>query len=186
MLGRTHVVVGVAWGAWYAAALPGAPDAIRFAAAAVVAVAALYPDIDHHAGTITRSLGPLTGAVSWVVRRFVTHRGVLHRPITAVWAALAAVPVAVPGAALLGHVGWWWALAAALGLGWACHLAVDARTHSGIPYGRGGQHRLRLGRTLRTGSPAEHAYRARWVRIAGVSALAAWVLTMPAMPLGTA
>ncbi len=182
MMARTHFATGCTAGAAVGsvALAVGVPATHALVAAGVTAYAALLPDLDHPRATVTYSLGPVTIALSWLLRLFVDHRGATHRPEFAhLWALPLAAPLAlVPGefggfAALL-----WWV---AITVGWLTHLWGDARTLSGIPWsgpwrrgwwGRTNGGRLRLGRTFRTGSPYEE-WRLRRVYLP--VAVAAWV-----------
>jgi hypothetical protein len=203
MMGRTHVVTGACVGCWYAAVLP-APDIVRLGCAATVSIAATFPDIDHHKGMVTTAIWPITNILSWLVRGApfhlfgwegrlwpgVRHRGTLHRPRTAFYAAVVACALGGIAALLLSLTtpstlwSYWWAWGIAVGLGWAAHLAWDARTHSGLPVGRN-RHwrlgnpdaRLPIFRTIRTGSPDEVRVRLFWFRAFWVSAIAAVVVT---------
>ncbi|RJQ70581.1 metal-dependent hydrolase [Pseudonocardiaceae bacterium YIM PH 21723] len=68
MMGRTHALTG--WTAGLAAApLLGQTTLPRAVLLATVAAGfALLPDLDHRHSTASRFLGPITGAVSWVLR----------------------------------------------------------------------------------------------------------------------
>jgi hypothetical protein len=69
MMGRSHALTG--WCAGLAAApVLGQHDmAGTLVIASVTAGFALLPDLDHRSSTASRLLGPITGALSWVVRR---------------------------------------------------------------------------------------------------------------------
>jgi hypothetical protein len=202
-MGRTHVVTGACVGCWYAAILP-APDIVRVGCAGTVAVAATFPDIDHFKGMVSTSIPPFTNILSWMVRGApihlfgrswrplggVRHRGALHRPRTAFYAAVVACLIAGVAAFVLALTtpspiwSYWWAWGIAVGLGWLTHLVWDARTHSGIPVGRN-RHwrlgnpdaRLPICRTVRTGTKDEVRVRLFWFRAFWVSAIAAVVVT---------
>lgn len=68
MMGRSHALTGVAAGigATYVTVVP-VPAAI--VGTVFCAGAALVPDIDHHNSTITKTFGPITAVLSWVVRK---------------------------------------------------------------------------------------------------------------------
>lgn len=172
MMATSHATTGASVGAWLATAgtLVGVPAELAVLTVPVVAYAALLPDLDHPRATATRSLGPLTMAVSWVLRRFVEHRGATHDLRAA---PVAAVAVAAPTAFAPGLLGGWAALwwLVAVWAGWTAHIWADARTLSGTPWagrrmtGRfyrttGG--RLRIGRSFRTGS-AQEEWRLRMI-----------------------
>lgn len=174
MMARTHFLTGLTAGAGVTAAalVVGVDPTLALLAGPVTAYAALLPDLDHPRSTVTYSLGPVTIALSWLLRLFVEHRGATHRPeAIAPGAGLVALPLGfLPGvlggwAALL----WWVAIAA----GWATHLWGDARTLSGIPLADGG--RLRIGRVFRTGSAQEDYLASRRYRPA---AYLAWALVL--------
>jgi len=68
MMGRTHCLTGVAGGIGVAYLVPlSVPEVI--AVTALCAGAALVPDIDHKDATITKTFGPITAALSYVVRK---------------------------------------------------------------------------------------------------------------------
>jgi membrane-bound metal-dependent hydrolase YbcI (DUF457 family) len=179
MMGRSHATIGATVGAWLAAAgaTAGVPDGLAALAVPVAAYAALLPDLDHPRTTATRSLVPITMAVSFVLRRFVDHRGATHDPRSG---PVAAVALAAPAAWLPAPVGGWaalWWLLVILA-GWTSHIWADARTLSGTPWpGRRGRlrvagfelarttgGRLRIGRSFRTGSRAEE-WRLTWIYV---------------------
>jgi hypothetical protein len=193
MMGRTHIITGACVGCWYAAVLP-VPDLVRVICIGLVAIAATFPDIDHHNGMVTTAIWPFTNILSWIVRGApiwgrrlwpgVRHRGALHRPRTALYAGLVACALAGVAALVLTYTtpspvwSYWWAFGGAVGVGWLTHLAWDARTHSGLPVGSN-RHwrlgnpdaRLRIFRTIRTGSKDEVRVRKFWFAAAWVSAV---------------
>lgn len=69
MMGRTHALTG--WCAGLAAAPVFGADTIHQAVAfaTVTAGFALLPDLDHPGARASKLLGPVTGAVSWLLRR---------------------------------------------------------------------------------------------------------------------
>lgn len=69
MMGRTHALTG--WCAGLALAPAVGADTLHQAVvfAAVTAGFALLPDLDHPGARASRLFGPLTGALSWVLRR---------------------------------------------------------------------------------------------------------------------
>jgi inner membrane protein len=149
---RTHVLGGVC-SLWLLAPVLGGNDAANVGVlAAVAAFGALLPDLDAAQSKI-RSLGafgiqpfnPVGAAVSGMLG----HRGFLHSPKALVFLASCAAVLSM----WIGS-----APAAALWLGYASHLALDACTKSGIP-GRSGRIFL-VPPFLRvvTGSPNEDAY----------------------------
>ncbi|GAB2763295.1 hypothetical protein GCM10027174_44990 [Salinifilum aidingensis] len=109
-------------------------------------VAALAPDIDHHRATITRALGPVGTALSWIIRKVSlgvytltatskdtpgaggSHRGLTHTGVAALATGAALW-------ALLGYLGvdqaLPYALAAAVGI--VVHIGGDAITATGVP-----------------------------------------------------
>ena len=170
MMGRTHMTTGLTAGSWLAAvgAVAGVPAALVAFAVPLCAWAALLPDLDHGRSTATLSVPPVTIPVSWVLRRFVDHRGPTHTLRAApAFGAVVALPTAwIPGP-LGGWSALWWFLVVTLGC--VTHIFGDARTLSGTPWrgrwrrvevlGRvvyrtnGG--RLRIGQVFRTGSEYE-------------------------------
>lgn len=177
MIGASHLTTGVTTGAWFAAAASTVvPDPVAVLAVAVVSYAALLPDLDTGRSTATYSLGPVTIAASWILRRFVVHRGATHR---IEYAPAAFGATAAAGSALLPPpLGtWWpvWGLAVALGV--AAHIWGDARTVRGVPW-RG--RRATLGRPFATGSDYERWLLATLYRPMAVAsvAVAAWVVVV--------
>lgn len=77
MMGKTHKLTGTAVG------LATAPIFVHNFWEGTVWVtlttfSALLPDIDHHGSTVTKSLGPITRSISWVLRQVSPHRGLTH------------------------------------------------------------------------------------------------------------
>lgn len=152
MTWRTHVVGGIAT-LWLLTPLPGIVEPQNLGLlAAFAACGALLPDLDAvrsklsgwEAGGIT----PLAPVAKGLNAAF-GHRGAMHAPSALLWLLGPLMPVAV----VLG-----WSAAAALWLGYASHLALDAGTPYGIPRKAGERRRLHLlPRRLRvtTGSPEE-------------------------------
>lgn len=80
MMGRSHALSGVAAGLATAPLLGLHTPLVAAPFAVVVAGYALVPDLDCHGATASRLLGPLTGALSWVlswcsVRLYQATRG---------------------------------------------------------------------------------------------------------------
>lgn len=143
MLGRTHGLSGIVVGLAVGAAVDASPITC-VALAGVTMVGAYVPDIDHPGSTISRSLGPLTGLLSWLARTLSkrvyaatkghadedcegSHRHLLHSVVFSV----------LLGAAVWAGVSvWWpqWALLAGGGLALGCvtHICGDALTLSGV------------------------------------------------------
>ena len=64
MMGRSHALCGLTYGAVVAGALDGAPPAVRLLAIPVGGGTALLSDIDTLSSRVSRSLGPITGIIS--------------------------------------------------------------------------------------------------------------------------
>lgn len=146
MMGRTHLVSGVAVGL---ATVGVAPSGFTGGAVwvALVSVASLAPDLDHPNATLTRGLG----VFGWVACRGVTflsrwafrtlrgpgdrgdggHRYLTHTLVSgpAVGLVTVAVWALLPAGLPLGC----WTAGAAVTLGWWTHIAGDAITPSGCP-----------------------------------------------------
>jgi inner membrane protein len=92
---------------------------------AVVALAALAPDLDHAGSTLARVAGPVSRVPARGLARLLKHRGPLHSPLAAlaagVLAALLGVHLGVTG---LGQL---------VDYGWAAHVLADALTDRGVP-----------------------------------------------------
>jgi membrane-bound metal-dependent hydrolase YbcI (DUF457 family) len=141
MLAHSHVVIACAgwWAIWERppSALAGVvphtkSDLVALAATtAVVAFAALLPDLDHPRGALARyrlgRKGSVLGfvrplaPVSAVLRWEFGHRGGLH-------SLLAAGVVYLAGAQFLGPL-----IGVALAWGYVAHLFADALTREGVP-----------------------------------------------------
>jgi hypothetical protein len=109
VMGPTHAMSGAAAGLILPSILPGmtATPAVSLSFAGVCAGAALLPDIDSPGSTVSRSLGPLTWALSKVVNKVSwafysatsgpkdNHRDGGHRTLTHTGAFAAAVGIGV-------------------------------------------------------------------------------------------
>lgn len=154
MMGRTHVLAGVA-SLWYLQAVPTLVSPEFLAPLAVLAaLGALLPDLDAAESQIKRlSVGGIKpfAPLSVLLNRTFGHRGVLHSLLGWGVATLVLLPLAL-------FVGI--AVPLALSLGYASHLATDACTKSGIPFfypNRKRYHLLPRPLRLTTGSQAEDA-----------------------------
>ena len=67
MLGRSHALCGLTFGATVAAALPEAPLPVRLLVIPIAGGSALLPDIDKPGSRVARSLGPITWLISKMV-----------------------------------------------------------------------------------------------------------------------
>ena len=114
MRGFTHMAAGAVIGA---AAVPACP----MAGAAVGAMAALLPDVDHPGSAVGRRLRPL----AVLLEEIWGHRSLTHT----LWFAL-------PAGLALGLLALWLGLPAgcllAGAVGGLSHLALDALTRSGV------------------------------------------------------
>jgi inner membrane protein len=117
------------------------------AGTAVVALAALAPDLDKAGSGAARLGGLPTRVLAWGLEHTVGHRGPLH-------GALAIVAVYLLAGALGGAVGVG-GLGAVAAFGWAAHLLADAVTVRGVPLLWPLPFRLRLPPFLTTGSLGE-------------------------------
>ncbi len=155
MLWRTHALAGLS-SLWLLEMIPGTLSADSLAPLALAAAfGALLPDLDAERSKI-QSLS-VSGVqpfapISQAFYRAWGHRGPLH-------SALGLGIVALGACAL---VLWWeWPLSAALVLGYASHLLLDACTKSGIPLlypKKKRYHLLPLPARLTTGSLAEEVF----------------------------
>lgn len=75
MLGKTHALSGAAAGAVTCAAL-GASLPVTAVVVPIMAGAAYLPDLDSPGSTVSRSLGPITGAVSRGIMGL--SKGIVH------------------------------------------------------------------------------------------------------------
>lgn len=77
MMGATHKLQGTAVGLATAPIfVPGFWEGVVWVGLSTFC--ALLPDIDHAGSTITKSLGPITRSISWIVRQVSPHRGLTH------------------------------------------------------------------------------------------------------------
>ncbi|SFP51142.1 LexA-binding, inner membrane-associated putative hydrolase [Amycolatopsis arida] len=145
MMGRTHALTGWCVGLALAPAIGAGTLAQAVVLAATTAGFALLPDLDHPGARASRLLGPITGALSWLLRRASgalyqvtkgprderrtgTHRHLSH---TVLFAA------ALGGATALGtSAGGPWAVAGVVLLGLL--LAEDALGDWLLPVGGAG------------------------------------------------
>ncbi len=152
MLWRTHILAGMN-SLWVLAVIPQAvtPDTIA-PLIALSAIGSLLPDLDAVQSKIKNvsvfKIKPLIH-VSLIFNRLFGHRGALHSPISLLFVAVLAVPLAF----------WFsWPYSAALWFGYASHLTMDACTIRGISlYPFSGKRINLLPASLRvtTGSVAE-------------------------------
>jgi membrane-bound metal-dependent hydrolase YbcI (DUF457 family) len=119
-MGQSHLLSGTAVGL---AVAPVLTDGFvqGLLVVGVCTASAGFPDIDHPKSLVTRSLGPVTRVLSWVIRLLTKHRGFTHSVIGIVcWVALLMA---------LGCPDW---LAMASGIGCATHVLGDALTTGGV------------------------------------------------------
>jgi inner membrane protein len=137
------------------------PVALVALSVAVVALAALAPDLDHAGSTPARVAGPVSRGFA----RLLKHRGPLHSPLVALLAgALAALLGAHLGVSGVGLL---------VGYGWAAHDLADALTDRGVPLLwslRRRRVRLPWGLGPATGGRGEAA-----VVVAGLLACGGWI-----------
>lgn len=173
-MGATHALTGVTAGAVLSAVVSTiglAPDAVALLVIPLAAYAALLPDLDHPRSTVTYSVGPVTIVASWILRRFVEHRGPTH-DVRAAPVAFG-LPPGLGALAVPALAPWCWLVGLAVAVGVVVHIWGDARTPQGVPWkGR----RATIGRTFRTGSRREVQLRASVYRPAALVAVAGAVL----------
>lgn len=121
MMGKTHLLGGIAAGC---AAAMACPD-VKTKGIAITAgtIGGFIPDIDHKNSTISKKFPIL----SWLARLFAGHRGLFHCPIFYGLLAWAAYSFLLPETDLF-RAGFWGVCA-----GIASHLFLDACTVRGIP-----------------------------------------------------
>lgn len=91
----------------------------------VAAACGLAPDLDKAGSTAARSLGIVTGLLSWGIERSLGHRGGFH--------SLVGVALGFLTGELLGGALGLSGLGALVAFGWAVHLLTDAWTVRGVP-----------------------------------------------------
>lgn len=155
MMGYSHMALGCALWAGVRALLPG-PAGSLGPELGLAALGSLLPDIDEPQSLIGRRLG----FIAWPIKLVFGHRGFTHS-LAALALALAALAGAA-GAGLLAP-----ALAAALWVGYAGHLAGDGLTTSGVPLFWPAQGRVRAPLTFATGGAVEHLLAALLAGLAG-------------------
>ena len=150
MQGKSHLAIGITTAAWFAYALPLPDNGSRVMVAVVAAAGSLAPDLDHLDGKASHSFAD-GRTLSRFVRAFGGHRTWTHD--LRVGPPVFGVVTAVAAWFLHGPIhDSWWAFGLAMAVGCLAHIYADARTVSGVPFGR---HRIRIGRTFVTGSDAE-------------------------------
>jgi membrane-bound metal-dependent hydrolase YbcI (DUF457 family) len=128
MMGHTHWVIGVAtWlGILAFTAVSHAP-AVVFGGTVIAAVAALCADIDTKNSMASKALGPITGAVSYLIRTlFGGHRKITH--------SILGMILIATGVYAMTHAFHWpvW-IGLAILAGWASHIGSDMLTREGCP-----------------------------------------------------
>ncbi len=132
MMGKTHFPIGMASWLGVMAAIqsvhPGYLNPVMvLAGTAIAGVAALEPDIDTKNSLASKMLGPVSGAVSFGIRKaFGGHRKITHSLIGA---------VIVTGLILAMVAGFHWPawIAGAFVAGWCSHVIADMLTKEGCP-----------------------------------------------------
>lgn len=129
MMGRTHLTIGGA--AWLGVmAIPHSPvtGAVALASGWLLSsFGALCPDMDQKQSMGSRMFGPITQAISWVVRAVSGgHRKLTHSFLG--FAIVAAIFGACVG--MLHLIPW---IAAAFLVGWVSHILADMLTVQGCP-----------------------------------------------------
>jgi len=141
-MGKTHLLIGGA--GWLASLAILAKFHWNFTSSfeltagwGIAAVGALAPDIDSRKSLITKSLGPVTRTLSWVIRKIGAigdpHGGYMrgHRRVThsLIGFAIAMIPF-VLGVALWHMQPW---VLYAFMIGWLSHVLADMTTTMGCP-----------------------------------------------------
>lgn len=121
MMGKTHILGGIAAGCAAAAICPDPVS--KGAAIAAGAIGGLIPDIDHKNSNLSKKVPVL----SWIVRLFAGHRGLFHCPL--LYVLLAAILYSF----LLPEMEWWRYGFYGLFAGIFSHLLLDSCTIHGIP-----------------------------------------------------
>jgi len=132
MMGHTHWIIGGAsWlGALSAANVAGnAPLSLGMVAGgwAIATVSALVPDIDTKNSMASKSLGPVTEAISFGIRKlFGGHRKITHSLL-----GLGLVMLTLAGCISSLHLIPW--IGFAVVIGWSSHVVADMLTREGCP-----------------------------------------------------
>lgn len=121
MMGKTHLLGGIAAGCVAAAACPDLST--KGVAVAAGAVGGLIPDIDHKNSILSKKVP----VISWIVRLFSGHRGLFHCPLFYILIATGIYSFLLPEME--------WIKCGFYGLfaGIFSHLLLDACTVHGIP-----------------------------------------------------
>jgi membrane-bound metal-dependent hydrolase YbcI (DUF457 family) len=128
MMGHTHWVIGAASWLGVLAFTPVYHNgATVFGGTAIAAVSALCADIDTKNSMASKALGPITGALSYLIRTlFGGHRKITH-------SILGIILVAACVYALTTGFHWPLWIEGAIMAGWASHVAADMITREGCP-----------------------------------------------------
>lgn len=122
MMGKSHLIIGVAAGALLAAMLGVDPLHIG-AAGAAAGAGAMLPDIDHRHAPIRQQLG----FIGDILLFWLPHRGVTHSLVC--WALVTAL--AIFGTVMFLKLAIIFPLA--LSAGYASHILADMTTQRGLP-----------------------------------------------------
>lgn len=128
MMGHTHWVIGAAsWLGVLAFVTVSHNPAVVFGGTAIAAVSALCADIDTKNSMASKALGPITGALSYLIRTlFGGHRKITH-------SILGMILVATGVYALTLGLHWPIWVELSILTGWASHIGSDMITREGCP-----------------------------------------------------
>lgn len=128
MMGHTHWVIGAAsWLGVLAFTTVSHNPAVVFGGTAIAAVSALCADIDTKNSMASKALGPITGALSYLIRTlFGGHRKITHSIL-----GMLLVAVGVYAGTFALHWPIWVELS--ILVGWASHIGSDMITREGCP-----------------------------------------------------
>lgn len=176
MMGRSHLAHGMTAASAFVYVMPFLAPRDVVLVWCCVAAGSLAPDLDHVKSKASLSFHD-GKKLSWLVTRFGGHRTWTHAPhigppIFGFVFTLALVFLDGP----LGRMSWAYGLG--LMVGCYTHLYGDARTLSGIPFPWGRQGRLRLGKTIETGSDVEERRYVLFYRPLALLSIAATVYSL--------
>mgnify|MGYP002713245383 CR=1 FL=1 len=129
-MSKTHVVIGVAYGAGLIPAVQRGDYSIEQFGLVLLglAIGSLLPDLDHPQSTISRSIPIVGGLISSLTR----HRGILHSILGVILFYLVTAILMIPIVAMTHNIQLSRYAAAGLLLGYVLHIVADMLTKGGV------------------------------------------------------
>lgn len=130
MMGKTHVIIGIAYGTALLPALQRGDYSIEQYSLVMVGlvIGSLLPDLDHPQSTISRMI-PIVGGL---LSRLTRHRGILHSimGVTICW--LVCVGLMIPAVAVTQDARLSAHIFAGMMIGYVLHVVADSLTKGGV------------------------------------------------------